>query len=193
MKTFKAIITGVTPLMMHSERLADPTNPQTKALKKLNAKRQKTDEDYLQIKRFEWQAGLYQDEAGSPAIPVDWLLAVALAGAKKSKQGPLAKAGIFPTAQSFFPLDYPGPKTVEEMWEDGRFCDYRGVTIGQSKVMRARPVFPGWSLKFNLDYDPDTIDGSSVQTAFERAGTLCGMGDYRPRFGRFVVQECDHG
>ncbi len=54
MKTFNAKIVGVSPLMMHSERLADPTNPTTRELKKLNAKRQKTEEDYLLIKQVEW-------------------------------------------------------------------------------------------------------------------------------------------
>jgi hypothetical protein len=193
MKTFKATITGVTPLMMHSERLADPTNPITKALKKLTAKRQKTEEDHLAVKRFEWEGGLYTDETGVPAVPVDWILAVLLAGAKKSKQGPLAKAGIFSGATAFFPLDYPGPKTIEEMWADGRFCDYRGVTVGQAKVMRARPVFPGWTLTFSVDYDPDTIDGDVIENALNKAGTLLGMGDYRPRFGRFVVSEVSRG
>lgn len=193
MKTFTATITGVTPLMMHSEQLADPTHPITKALKKLTAKRQKTEEDHLAVKRCEWEGGLYVDTKGAPAVPVDWVLAVLLAGAKKSKQGPLAKAGIFAGMIDRFPLDYPGPKIVTEMWEDGRFCDYRGVAIGQAKVMRARPVFPGWSLKFNVDYDPETIDGDTIETALVKAGQLLGMGDYRPRFGRFIVSECNHG
>jgi hypothetical protein len=193
MKTFKAIITGVSPLMMHSERLADPTNPKTKELKKLTSKKSKTDEDLALIKRVEWEVGMYTDETGAPAIPVDWILAVLLAGAKKSKQGPLAKAGIFPGNTTFFPLDFPGPKDVEALWNDGRFCDYRGVVIQQKRTMRARPVFPGWSLKFEVDFDPDTIDGSTIKTALERAGTLIGMGDYRPRFGRFVVTEASHG
>lgn len=193
MKTFTATITGVAPLMMHAERLADPTHPLTKALKKLTAKRAKTDEDLLAIKRSEWEAGMYVDSKSNPAVPVDWILAVLLAGAKKSKQGPLAKAGIYPASQDFFPLTYSGPKDIEGLWADGRFCDYRGVCVGQSKVMRARPVFAGWSLAFAVTYDPDTIDGSSIETALERAGTLVGMGDYRPRFGRFLITEVDHG
>lgn len=192
MKTFKAVITGVTPLMMHSERLADPTNLKTKELKKLTAKKAKTDEDLALIKRVEWEVGMYVDENGHPAVPVDWILAVLLAGAKKSKQGPLAKAGIFPSTRAFFPVTFPGPKDIESLWADGRFCDYRGVVIQQKRTMRARPVFPGWSLSFEVDFDPDTIDGSTVKTALERAGQLIGMGDYRPRFGRFVVTESSY-
>lgn len=193
MKTFTATITGLSPLMMHSERLADPTHPITRALKKLTAKRQKTEEDLLELKRAEWEGGMYVDEKGEPAVPVDWILAVLLGGAKKSKQGPLAKAGIFAGLDSFFPLAYPGPRKIEALWADGRFCDYRGVAVGQAKVMRARPVFPGWALTFKVDYDPETIEGEMIEQALSKAGQLLGMGDYRPRYGRFIVTEVDHG
>lgn len=193
MKTFKATIVGITPLMMHSERLADPTQPATRELKKLTSKRNKTEEDLLLLKRCEWQGGMYVDEKGEPAVPVDWILAVLLAGAKKSKQGPLAKAGIFSGPTAFFPLQYEGPRDIDGLWADGRFCDYRGVAVGQAKVMRARPVFPGWSLTFSVEYDPETIDGETIETALQKAGQLLGMGDYRPRFGRFAVTEVAHG
>lgn len=135
---------------------------------------------------------MYTDENGAPAVPVDWILAVLLAGAKKSKQGPLAKAGIFSGVEDFFPLDYDGPKDIEALWAAEKYCDYRGVSVNRAKVMRARPVFPGWSLTFSVQYDPDTIDGDAIETALEKAGQLLGMGDYRPRFGRFVVKEVSH-
>lgn len=193
MKTFKASIRGITPLMMHSERLADPTQEVTRALKKLTAKRNKTEEDLLFLKRAEWEGGMYQDESGAPAVPIDWILAVLLGGAKKSKQGPLVKAGVFSGLERFFPLTFDGPKDIEEMWSAGKYCDYRGVKVGQAKVMRARPVFPGWSLDFSVEYDPDTVDGGVIEEALVKAGSLLGMGDYRPRFGRFEVTEVDHG
>ncbi len=134
---------------------------------------------------------MYTDQ-GVPAVPVDWILATILGGAKKSKQGPLVKAGLFAGIEAYFPLVFPGPKTIDELWADGRFCDYRGVAVGQAKIMRARPIFPGWSLSFSLPYDPDTVDGTVVETALEKAGKLLGMGDYRPRFGRFEVESCSH-
>ncbi len=44
-------------LMMHNGRTKDPLDPYAKALKKLTGKRKKTDADYLEISRLEWEAG----------------------------------------------------------------------------------------------------------------------------------------
>lgn len=193
MKTFKATIVGVTPLLMHSERLADPTNELTKELKKLTAKRQKTDGDLAEIKKAEWRGGLYLDDEDRPAVPVDWLLAAIKEGARKSKLGKQAQAGVYDPSVPFFRLTFDGPEGLEDLYECGRFCDYRGVGVNGKRVMRARPCFPGWSLSFHLDYDPETIDGGQIEDALHKAGQLLGIGDYRPRFGRFVVSEVSRG
>lgn len=193
MKTFKATIVGVTPLLMHSERLADPTNEHTKKLKKLTAKRQKTDEDLILIKKVEWRGGLYLDDEDRPAVPVDWLLAAIKEGARKSKLGKMAEAGVYDPGVPFFRLTFDGPEGLEDLYECGRFCDYRGVGVGGKRVMRARPCFPGWSLTFHLDYDPEVIEGGQIADALSKVGQLRGIGDYRPRFGRFVVSEVSHG
>lgn len=193
MKTFKATIVGVSPLMQHNERLADPTNPLTRNLKKLTAKRAKTDDDLAAIKRAEWEAGLVCNVKGKPSVPVDWLLAALRDGAKKSKLGQQAKAGIFDPGIAHFELEYTGPKAVEKMYDDGRYVDYRGVGVNGKRVMRARPIFPEWRLAFELNYDPETIEGSQIEEALRKAGQLLGIGDYRPRFGRFMVEGCDHG
>jgi len=70
MKRFIATLVGSTPLMMHSERLADPTNAMTKRLKSLTAKKKKTDEALAAIKQAEWEGGLYLNDEGEPAVPV---------------------------------------------------------------------------------------------------------------------------
>ncbi len=195
MKKFTATITGVTSLLMHSERLADPTNPATKELKKIAAKRGKTDDDLAALKELEWRVGLYLDAKGRPAVPVDWLLAALKEGARHVKLGKQAQAGIFDPGTPYFALAFDGPKKggLDALYADGRFCDYRGVGVNGKRVMRSRPCFPGWSLTFSLDFDPETIEGAQIEAALETAGRLKGIGDYRPRFGRFVVTAVDHG
>lgn len=194
MKTFRATITGVSPLMMHAERLADPTNPLTKELKKHTKKKLKTDDDLALIKRLEWRAGLYTDDQDRPAVPVDWLLAALKEGARKVKLGKQASAGIFDPGVPFFPVTFDAPDGgLEALYADGRFCDYRGVGVQGKRTMRARPLFPDWSLSFELLYDPETIEGGQIEDALRTAGQLLGIGDYRPRFGRFVVTEVDRG
>lgn len=194
MKTFKATIRGLAPLMMHNERLADPTATETRALKAKTSSRKKTDEDLEEIKRLEWFGGIYADDKGRPSIPAGWVWAALIAGAKKSKQGPQAKAGIFDAGPHalYFPLKFEGPKTLEALFADGRFTDTRGVGVQGSRVMRTRPVFPNWTAEIEVMYDPDTIDGADVEKALAQCGKLLGLGDYRPRFGRFEVLEVSH-
>jgi hypothetical protein len=42
-------------------------------------------------------------------------------------------------------------------------------------------------MTFYLTVDTRVIDIDDVQTAVENAGRLKGLGDYRPRYGRFEV------
>lgn len=189
MNTFKATLRGVAPMLMHNGRLADPTDPVTREMKRLTSNRKKTDEILLEIKRTEWLGGLYLDEKKRVAVPVDNVLAVAIAGARKSKLGKQAEAGVYPVGgAAWFTLVYDGPTNIEELYADGRFVDYRGVRNQQNRVMRARPIFRDWKLPIELEYEPDIIDERNLMAAFEQAGALVGLGDFRPRYGRFVVE-----
>lgn len=186
LETINIRIEGKTPLMMHNGQLADPLNPHTKRLKELSSTRKKTDAIHEQMYEAEWRGSLYLDDNGAPCITADMLLAVGIGGAKKFKGGPQAKAGVFTIADTF-PLEYNGPKDIDALWKSGRFLDKRGVRVQQSRVIRARPIFHDWAADIQLQYNPEVVKESELIQWFETAGTLIGMGDYRPRFGQFVV------
>jgi hypothetical protein len=191
MKRFNATLKGTAPLLMHNERLADPTSKYSKGMKALTGKRKKTDEDHLDIKRAEWHGGLYTNEDETEVVvPVDWILAMALGGAKKSKDGPKVKSGVFEIAP-YFPLQFAGKikGKVSELFDAEHFVDYRGVGVNGKRVMRCRPRFPNWSLDIALDYDETVLDGRELLQFITVAGQLLGIGDYRPRFGRFTVSQ----
>ncbi len=113
--------------------------------------------------------------------------ATILAGAKKSKDGRLASAGTMVTKNA--ELIYDGPKTPQELLKDPRFRLVSPVKIGQNKVMRTRPIFPEWSAELEILYLDDVINRQSLMTAVRNAGTYCGFGDWRPRYGRFALAE----
>lgn len=184
----KFLITGIAPLIMHNGQLADPTNEWSKAMKKITSRKKKTDADFLELKRTEWFGGLYLDEDGKrPVIPADVVLGTVIAGAKKHKNGVEAKAGIY-EAKPYYELQYDGPKNLDKLFDDGRFCDYRSVRNQQNRVMRSRPIFKKWSAVIELLVDPEIIDPAKVIEAMESAGERVGIGDYRPRYGRFAVE-----
>ncbi len=57
MKTATYTIRGTTPMLMHSERLANPFDPLTKEIKAISGKRKKTEDDLLEMARLSgWAA-----------------------------------------------------------------------------------------------------------------------------------------
>jgi hypothetical protein len=187
MKTVTLKLRGVAPLLMHNARLADPTDPITREKSKISKGRNKTEETLLAIKELEWRGGLYLDEKGRPSIPADMLLATCINGARKAKLGKEASAAVY-CEEAFFPLEYDGPKDLKKLYEDGRFCDYRSVAQQKQRIMRARPIFRQWSVDVAMQVDDEIINPEQVREAMIAAGARVGFGDFRPRYGRFVVE-----
>jgi len=179
-------VVGSSPLMMHSDRLANPLHPATKAHKELTAKRKKTDEDHLAIARSEFIAGAYHQEGLGFFVPGANFDATFLAGAKLQKLGTHWKRGAVVMTDKARLL-FDGPATPESLWEDSRFVDCRGVKVGTAKVMRYRPVFLEWAAEIQVAINTDVLNLQEAKKAIEDAGRLIGVCEYRPRFGRFEV------
>ncbi len=179
-------IKGTSPLMMHSDKLANPLHPATEAHKELTAKRKKTDDDHLAIARSEFIAGAYFDSTSGFFIPGANFDATFLAGAKLQKLGTHWKRGALVMTDKA-ELGFAGPSTPESLWEDQRFVDCRGVKVGQAKIMRYRPIFLDWACQLEVAINTDVLDLQEVKKAIEDAGKLIGVCEYRPRFGRFEV------
>ncbi len=184
---FKVTITSLTPLLMHNGQLVDPLNEHAKALKKLSAKRNKSDADHLEMSRVEWLGSLYYDSDMGPILPAETLESTIKEGAKISKAGKLAAACVV-CVEEHYALKYKGPRSVEELMRDPKFCDRRAIRVQQNRVMRSRPRFNAWSCDFDLSITPGRINPETVKIALEDAGLYVGIGDYRPKFGRFRVE-----
>ncbi|RSB84876.1 hypothetical protein EGT47_27670 [Burkholderia cenocepacia] len=179
-------IVGSSPLMQHSDKLANPLAPETKAHKELTGKRKKTDEDHVAIARSEFLAGLYWSERDGVYVPGQNFDATFLAGAKLQKLGTHWKRGAVVMTDRA-KLLYDGPKAPEQLWSDTRFVDCRGVKVGAAKLMRYRPIFMEWACELDLAFNPDVLNAEEVRKAISDAGALIGVCEYRPRFGRFSV------
>jgi len=178
-------VRGVAPLLMHNGQLANPMNSIAKAMKAITSKRKKTDEDYAALANLEFMGGLYTDEQKRPVLPGEVIEGTIVAGAKKTKKGKDAKSAII--VDGNFPLIYDGPKTADGLCGEERFRYVAGVVVGQSRIMRTRPMFKTWECKFTVHYLDDVLNPQEVTDFVETAGRVAGFGDGRPRFGRFEV------
>lgn len=186
MKNFRITLTGTNALLMHNGRLADPLDPAAKAMKSAN-KRTKTDEDYETMGRLEHQGSLYLDPDVGPYLPGDNIWRSIYDAAKKSKQGQLAKEGVMITTE-VNPLVYPGPRDAESLWADKNFVFRATVRNQTNRVVRTRPIFQQWSTQAEGTLDEGALNMSDLQAIAARAGALIGMGDWRPRFGRYAAR-----
>jgi len=189
MKILNIKIQGICPMLMHSDRTANPFDSFTKEIKKFTAKRKKTDEDLEQIAKLEWEAGLYYDnETGKYFLPSALLFAMLYNSAKNFKQGPtLKQAIVIPENGSYvFPYDKLTPK---QLYDHIEYIDLRSVRVSQSKVMRCRPIFKNWSSEFQLFLDDDKLNLDDFTHIANNAGKYIGIGDFRPQYGRFDVLE----
>ena len=178
-------ITGDT-LIMHNGRTANPLDPYSKAMKELSGKRNKTDADNIRLSRLEYEAGLYVNKDNLPIIPSRILEANICEGARKTKEGKLALSGLFVDTDADLEFE-GGPMTVEELVDSEDHKLTVSVRIGQSRVMRTRPLFKDWRAMFTCSINASVATPSQLKQWLENAGKLVGVGDWRPRYGRFEV------
>ena len=80
------------------------------------------------------------------------------------------------------------PEKIPLIADKNYEIDTRPVVIQRARVLKWRPMFNKWKLKFSITILDDTnITPANIKEILEKAGATKGIGDYRPRFGRFMV------
>jgi hypothetical protein len=172
---------------MHNGQLADPLNQFSKRIAELSGKKgkDKTEADHLELGHREFLGGLYIDDDGHPIIPGEMIEAALIKGAMKEKRGPAAKAGML--VREHAKLEYDGPRKAEELWANPAYQFRTQVKVGQSRIVRVRPMFPKWSAEIVVDFLPSMLNAAHIRNFLITAGQQIGIGDWRPRYGRFTV------
>jgi hypothetical protein len=179
-------------LLMHNERLADPLDPYTRWLGELTSKRKKTERDLEETGRREFLGGGYwqvdtgpDGEQAEPYIPTWNIIRCLQAGATKFKLGRQVVRGLVPV-NDITSLLYDGPRDADSLWRSSLFVSRKGVGVGQAKVIRTRPAFTDWKVEAELELDLTILDPPTVAQIAVSAGLYEGLGDNRPRHGRFL-------
>lgn len=175
---------GTAPLILHNGQLSDPLSKWAKESKKISSKRAKTDADHEAMAKIEFLGSLYMYK-GAPCMPAENIEAALIDGAKKVRRGVDAKAGLF--VMNHAPIIYDGPKEAEQLWQDESFRSRVPAKIQKSRIMRTRPIFSEWSIVVHCEFEDGLLNEADIREFAFKAGSIVGIGDWRPRHGRFSV------
>lgn len=183
---------GVSPILMHNSRMANPLDEFAMKIKEITSKHhsKKTEADILKTIELEFNGALYFDDGGlGPYIPGVNIEGAIRDAARTSKQGKAVESGVV-VDQDYVQLIYDGPGTRDGLFNDKRFVDTRAVKLQKSStVMRTRPRFDKWELEFEVMAIDELVSISDVEKFIVMAGRIKGLCDYRPKFGRFIVED----
>jgi hypothetical protein len=191
--TARVKIVGVSPLLMHNARLANPADEIVRQIKAITKKHhtKKTESDELKLVELEFLGGLYEHPTDGVHIPAVNVEGAIRDGARISSQGKAVESGVQVSPERI-PLIYDGPRTGGGLYKNKAFVDTRAIKLNKaSTVMRTRPRFDAWSLEFDLSVVDGVLSRADVIGHLQKAGFLRGIGDYRPKFGRFVVESAE--
>lgn len=184
MSRFRMTCVGTKPLLMHNARLSNPLDEVAKAMKRITAKRIKTDEDHEELARLEHMGGLYFDPEIGPYMPGQNFERCLVDAARITKSGKKIERGVF-VDTDVNPISYDGPRDIDGLWKDENFRHAASVKVGTSRVTRTRPQFRSWAVEAEGEYDPTVVSLVELGEIATTAGLMIGLGDWRPRFGRF--------
>lgn len=185
MYTVNVSVEGVSPLLQHKYPL-----PNFEDLGK-GGKQATGEKDYTE----EWKDYLYVDSDGEiyqPAIHFDSAMVKAAVNFKiQGKRGKtykdLFKGNVFCSPDEIL-HGIKAPDTLDNDGDKPLYLDYRPVVVNRARVGRLRPArSPGWKLDFVIEVLDDQIPHNVVLEVLTMAGKTVGIGDFRPRFGRFIV------
>jgi hypothetical protein len=182
---FRITLEGTGPLLMHNARLSNPLDPAAKAIKKVSSKRNKTEDDHAEMAHLEFIGSLYHDPDAGPYVPADNIWRCLYDAARKSKRGPKVKEGVLIITDVNPVAGYGRERDAERLWADENFRHFASAKVGQVRITRCRPIFRTWRVEADGILDTNVLDFTELEQIAETAGSLIGLGDWRPKFGRF--------
>lgn len=187
MKTVNVVITGINPLLIH--RFTEQAQ-QPKTSRKTNI------EQVIDTRAVALNAANRRDDGthyiSSFAI-VNAMCAAGsnykMKGSRKSVRFIVPSAVRVQTSDCTTTILVKGEPAMDSSFE----VDARPVTIPATKgrIMRYRPRYENWSMRFELGILDDLLDLPLAQQLLTDAGVQIGIGDFRPEkrgpFGTFRV------
>lgn len=172
MEKAKVKIKGIAPLLMNRF-----------VMEKDDSEAKRRDEKF--IPEEDAEKALYRNDKGCYA-PSTWIEASLRETAKEFKGKGRGSLKSTILASVFVdPAEIPlGKDTYDEI-------DQRPAVIQRMRIVKSRPRFNSWELEFAISFDEGRVRKETIKQILIEAGQSRGIGDYRPKFGRFEVVNFD--
>lgn len=185
MYTVNVRIIGIAPLMQHRYPIPpDVLNPK-------GATRVTGSRDFSQ----EWKEYFYATSEGEIYQPATHIESAMISAAKQFKitgkrgktYGDIFKANVFVSPDQIL-HNVCVPETLDADADKVLYLDIRPVVVQHARIVRLRPTFKaGWTLDFEIQVIDDQIAQDLLMDVLALSGKTSGLGDNRPRFGRYQV------
>ena len=171
MPEFEVEIEGISPLLQHRFPIEEPAEKSKKRMGSI---------DYTK----EVETSLYRSKDGTifePSSHIEGSMIKAATNFQIPGKGKKTYRDMFRAAIFVEPMEIPiEPQSFE--------VDIQPVVISRARVRRYRPRFDVWRLKFKIVcMEEDQLDKATIHRILEHAGRFCGLGDWRPKYGRFKI------
>jgi len=169
MEVYEVEIKGTRPLLMHA-----PVELGDKPIRRRG--------EHLPPEK-EAEMYIYRDPEGNICIPAVNIKAMLRdAGRNYRVRGRKSTFGaMIRAALEIEPFYVP-------LIHNGWTVDIRPVVVQRNRILRARPKFDSWGLRFRIkNHDPTVIPMDMVKKILIDAGKYYGLGDFRPEFGLFTM------
>lgn len=191
--TFEVILTGLRPLKTHNAQLANPLNRFVIEMKKLTSIRKKTEEHHRQISDLEFLGGLYLDEKNRPVVPSHMIEGMLYEAAKVYRKGKDLKGALDVLDDALLehsdsdPAKLVSNKTAEQLLKIPGYRVMPCVKVQQARIIRTHPFFRYWRFTFTMQLDTEMVEEAMFKEICIVGGRRIGLGDYRPKFGKFEL------
>lgn len=175
MKKIQTTIKGTAPLLQHKMTIEQETQLASKTKKRAGQAKSDNPEEYL----YKIDNKIVQPSEHIVQAIIKKLTNYKIQGKGKKTYKELGIGALNITPEF---IVHKNQKWV---------IDTRTVVIPSTKgrTVRLRPKLEEWELKFIIEILNDDLPVEVIKSALDDAGREGGIGDYRPRFGRFIVTE----
>lgn len=188
-RKIEVAIRGTSPLCVHCPQGADPLcqHPLYASFKAISKKRNKTEEDHIELSRLEWMLSLYIGHDGRLVLPGRGWEAALKDTAKRQRLGKKFTAAV---QVGDTPILFPDQRmSPDQLWESRRYMLRLRMTVGTSSVMRTLPQFAEWGATLSIGFMDTEVDEGTVRAVLSDCGYINGSWELRPRYGRFEIVE----